>query len=185
MDELIWETNETCERERYMWGCLTFPAAPGIQPSNSLLAWGGDNIKNREEIGAKPRLLGLSLLHCLPCCVCWKYALSPGIWYWNDTRGVEDQAWAEPLWDVCFPVWIWVCRKFFRIFFSFFYMQFWYLAVLHTARINTMLKPQKTPPTHSRPSREREGHFNKSEKAFMMCQVGQFSVQSESWGFAG
>lgn len=118
MDELILETNEKWEREKSMW-CFIFPGAPGIQPSNSLLSWGGDNIKNQEELQAKPRLLVLSLLHCIPYCVCWKYALTSSIWHWNDIRGIGDQARVEPLWGVCLPVWIWVCRKFTRIFFFF------------------------------------------------------------------
>lgn len=163
------------------------PWSPVIVPSNSLLVWEHEDIKTQEEVKAKPRLLVLLLLHCIPYCVCWKYLLTCSIWYWNYMRGIGDKDRVQLLWELCFPFGF-GCRVILLGYVFGFHKQFWYLVLLLTACtawINMMVKPQKTSSTHSRSLKLKAGHFSKNGKAFSMCQVSQFSVQSVSWGFTG
>lgn len=156
------------------------PWSPSIQPSNSLLVWGLDDIKTW-EVKAKPGLLALSLLHWIPYCVCWKHALNSSIWYWNYMRGIGDQARVQLLWELCFSFGFARQRILWGSFFGF-DMQFWYLALpltAWTAWINMMVKPQKTSPTHSWSLKKKRGHFSKNGKAFLMRQVCQFSERAK------
>lgn len=186
MDELILETNERWERIKSIWGYFTFSGAPGVHLSNSLLAWGDDNMKKQEKLQAKLSLLMMLLLHCIPYYVHLKYVLTFNSRYYDIGSRVETLC-------IYFPVWIWIYRKlvgfvylfvltlFFDLFFICF---FWYLLCRQPESIQWPNHRGHCPPTCG-PQNRKKGTLIGVKKLSCYVTFCQFSLQSESWDFSG